>query len=183
MILGKQGPRLLLTVVLPAVATLIVVARADIPTVNYQYDKLGNLVSAQSCMLTTCLAQAKNCGTIADGCGGTLSCGSCSVDQVCTAANVCCLPIWYCSAGTCGTVSNGCGGTLQCPGCPLYYSCVANRCVVSSPGTCSGRCDGSCSEAITDNCTPGFSPSYGFFCDVDYRGRCRAYGSTACTCQ
>jgi len=28
-----------------------------------------------SCTPTTCVAQGKNCGTIANGCGGTLSCG------------------------------------------------------------------------------------------------------------
>jgi hypothetical protein len=29
------------------------------------------------CTSTTCAAQGKNCGTLPDGCGGTLSCGSC----------------------------------------------------------------------------------------------------------
>ena len=38
--------------------------------------------SSGVCIPTTCAAQAKTCGTIADGCGGTLSCGdSCSSDD------------------------------------------------------------------------------------------------------
>ncbi len=34
--------------------------------------------SASSCTPTTCAAQNATCGSIADGCGGTLSCGSCT---------------------------------------------------------------------------------------------------------
>jgi hypothetical protein len=37
------------------------------------------------CSLTTCVAQLKNCGTIGDGCGGTLNCGTCPNDEVCGA--------------------------------------------------------------------------------------------------
>src|SRR2546428_3848032 len=44
------------------------------------------------CTPTTCAAQGKNCGTIADGCGGTLTCGVCTAPQTCGGggvANVC----------------------------------------------------------------------------------------------
>ncbi|TMB57148.1 MAG: hypothetical protein E6J56_05250, partial [Deltaproteobacteria bacterium] len=44
------------------------------------------------CVPTTCAAQAKNCGTIPDGCGGTLTCGVCTAPQTCGGggvANVC----------------------------------------------------------------------------------------------
>jgi hypothetical protein len=44
------------------------------------------------CTPTTCSAQGKNCGSIADGCGGTLTCGSCTSPQTCGGggtANVC----------------------------------------------------------------------------------------------
>jgi hypothetical protein len=48
----------------------------------------------ESCMPTTCAAQGAQCGTISDGCGGTLDCNSaplgCTAPQVCfTAANRC----------------------------------------------------------------------------------------------
>src|SRR5207302_10261988 len=45
------------------------------------------------CVPTTCAAQAKNCGTIPDGCGGTLTCGVCTAPQPCGGgggAHVCC---------------------------------------------------------------------------------------------
>lgn len=45
-----------------------------------------------SCVPSTCANLAKNCGSLSDGCGGTLSCGSCSAPQTCGgggAANVC----------------------------------------------------------------------------------------------
>jgi len=44
------------------------------------------------CTPTTCAAQGKNCGTIPDGCGGTLTCGVCTAPQTCGGggvANVC----------------------------------------------------------------------------------------------
>src|SRR5262249_26865326 len=47
-----------------------------------------------ACTPTTCAAQGKNCGTIADGCGGTLTCGTCTAPQTCGGsgvANVCAL--------------------------------------------------------------------------------------------
>ena len=50
--------------------------------------------STAACTPTTCAAQGKNCGTILDGCGGSLVCGSCTAPQTCGGggvANVCSL--------------------------------------------------------------------------------------------
>lgn len=44
------------------------------------------------CAPTTCAAQGKNCGSIPDGCGGTLGCGSCAAGTTCGGggtSNVC----------------------------------------------------------------------------------------------
>src|SRR5207302_949588 len=41
------------------------------------------VTAASGCTPTTCSAQGKNCGSLSDGCGGTLSCGSCSSPQTC----------------------------------------------------------------------------------------------------
>ena len=53
----------------------------------------GNLtINAGPCTPTTCAAQSKNCGSISNACGGSLSCGSCSSPQTCGGggiANVC----------------------------------------------------------------------------------------------
>jgi hypothetical protein len=50
------------------------------------------ITAGSTCTPTTCAAQGKNCGTISDGCGGTLLCGSCTSPQTCGGggvANVC----------------------------------------------------------------------------------------------
>jgi cysteine-rich repeat protein len=49
-----------------------------------------------TCTPTTCAAQAATCGTIPDGCGGTLTCGTCVAPQTCGG----------------GGVPNVCGGAL-----------------------------------------------------------------------
>ena len=57
---------------------------------DYQdFDFQGQVgVVAMRCVPTTCAAQGKNCGSIPDGCGGTLSCGSCSGSQTCGGGGV-----------------------------------------------------------------------------------------------
>jgi chitodextrinase len=50
------------------------------------------ITTGSACTPTTCAALGKNCGSVADGCGGTLSCGSCTSPQTCGGggtANVC----------------------------------------------------------------------------------------------
>jgi hypothetical protein len=91
-----------------------------------------------SCNRRTCAQLNANCGTISDGCGGTLSCGTCTNGQMCggTTPNRCgctCDPTW------CGTVSI-CGTTMTCPtNCVSPQSCggggVANRCGCLPSGT------------------------------------------------
>jgi hypothetical protein len=75
-----------------------------------------------TCSPITC--GPSQCGIIANGCGGTLDCGTskCTAGQVCGGAgtpNLCapppCTPIGFCPAGmNCGSIANGCGGTLAC---------------------------------------------------------------------
>jgi hypothetical protein len=87
-----------------------------------------------TCVPTTCAAQGKNCGAIPDGCGGMLTCGSCTAPATCGGggtANVCgtgaCTPT-TCAAqhAECGSIPDGCGHTLTCP-----VTC-------GSPATCGG---------------------------------------------
>src|SRR5262249_19995160 len=79
----------------------------------------GTLANAPApCTPTTCAAKGLNCGTIPDGCGGTLTCGVCAAPQTCGgggAANVCgvCAPTTCAAQGkNRGTIPRGCGGTL-----------------------------------------------------------------------
>lgn len=63
---------------------------------------------------TSCAMQNKTCGSIADGCGGTLDCGTCSG--------------WLTCGG--GGTANVCGASCRA-GCPTGYSC-------SDRGVCTG---------------------------------------------
>jgi hypothetical protein len=54
--------------------------------------KVSFTVGTNTCTPTTCAAQKATCGSISDGCGGTLTCGSCTSPQTCGGggvANVC----------------------------------------------------------------------------------------------
>jgi endoglucanase len=93
------------------------------------------------CTPTTCAALGATCGTPSNGCGGALSCGSCSSGQSCNASNQCspvaCTPTTCAALGaTCGAPSNGCGGTLSCGACVAGQTCSsANRCEATSSGS------------------------------------------------
>jgi hypothetical protein len=90
----------------------------------------GILVNSSCCTPTTCAAEGKTCGTIADGCGGTVECGSCISPQTCGGGNpgtpgVCGCTKATCAAGQCGQPAEGCGGTLDCVPAVESNSCWA----------------------------------------------------------
>ena len=104
------------------------------------------------CAPTTCAAEQKSCGTITDGCSGTLDCGQCGAGQSCGGdgvANVCgngsCTPMTCADVGaTCGAVSDGCAAVLDCGVCTAPQTCggggVANQCGrTCTPATCANR--------------------------------------------
>jgi hypothetical protein len=109
----------------------------------------------ESCSPTTCAALGKDCGSVPDGCGGTLSCGGCASGLSCGGAgtpNVCgslstCQPATCAASGkTCGAISDGCGGTVECGECPAGEACGAgglpNVCGViatCTPVTCAAQ--------------------------------------------
>ncbi|MEI8255412.1 MAG: hypothetical protein WCJ30_07025, partial [Deltaproteobacteria bacterium] len=97
------------------------------------------------CHPRTACPAGLNCGLYPDGCGGTISCGTCTAPDSCGgggASNVCgrpmCTPTTTCPAGlNCGLISNGCGGTVNCGTCPAGQVCglrMPNVC--SPPGGC-----------------------------------------------
>lgn len=76
-----------------------------------------------------CSILGASCGTILDGCGSTLQCGSCtsnsSYASICDDYSCKCVPTSCAAEGrTCGTISDRCGGTLFCG------LCVDNACEV-----------------------------------------------------
>src|SRR5258706_12167880 len=72
----------------------------------------GSGADAGACVPKTCAELKAECGTLPDGCNGTLDCGTCSTDQFCGGAgpNQCgttrCIPKTCAGAGAdCGSVS------------------------------------------------------------------------------
>ncbi len=102
----------------------------------------GDIPSCQPIAVTT--ACASKCGTVADGCGGTYSCGSgnggvvCSGGEYCGAnqANKCGSPVVTCTPKTCAQLGHSCG--LASDGCGHVINCWPG-CAASST-TCSGSC-------------------------------------------
>jgi hypothetical protein len=107
----------------------------------------------------TCAGKGYNCGTVGDGCGGTLDCGTCTKPgESCGGAgmpNVCgappCMKKTCAGLGyDCGMASDGCNGTLDCGMC--------------SPGqTCGSGGTNKCGMTI---CTPKDCATQGFDCGM-----------------
>jgi hypothetical protein len=140
------------------------------------------------CTPTTCAAVGANCGMIADGCGGTLDCGTCTLPQTCGGGgtpNVCgCSPTTCAAVGAnCGMIADGCGGTLDCGTCALPETCGGGGTPnVCGPTVCGNgvidpgeQCDGAscgtdtgcgspsdafpCQCCTTRYCSGGFLPN------------------------
>ncbi len=95
----------------------------------------------QMCTAKTCTDLGFTCGPAADGCGGTLNCGTCTLPATCGGggvANQCGTP---CTARTCtdlgancGQQGDGCGGTLNCGTCTPPQTCGGG----GTPNVCGG---------------------------------------------
>ncbi|HEX7597323.1 MAG TPA: hypothetical protein VF518_03855 [Polyangia bacterium] len=122
-------------------------------TVKGQCEGDSSCVPLSSCSNGT---DFKYCGTIGDGCGGSLSCGttSCGTGKICdTGKGLCkgdaaCVPTVSssCTAANggiyCGgPIGDGCGAAVTCPTtCPTGFTCEKNACVCT--GTNCGLCSG-----------------------------------------
>jgi hypothetical protein len=111
------------------------------------------------CQPTTCDELGKNCGQVADGCGGLLDCGSCADGSSCgiVTANVCtvledlcvpALPEDVCAGKECGAEGDGCGGTVSCGTCPDGEACGIGQ--AFQCGTVLTGDDNQCPALITD---------------------------------
>lgn len=126
----------------------------------------SNLNDAGMCVPTTCAIAGASCGVIGDGCGGTLSCGSCSSGRVCGGGGVpyqcgggsSCTPLTCATADAgCGAVGDGCGNILNCGTCTAPQVCGGggepNKCgggVVCQPRNCAQQ-NANCG-AVGDGC-------------------------------
>jgi hypothetical protein len=123
---------------------------------------------SSSCTPTTCNAQGKNCGSISDGCGHTLACGTCTTPATCGG----------------GGVSNVCGGGAPPAGGGVVLTLTASgrsgESISSSPAglhVASGA-SGSASFAAGTNVTLSASNAR----DVIWSGICSSGGAKAKTC-
>jgi hypothetical protein len=128
--------------------------------------------STDSCEPRECLALGANCGSISDGCGGTVDCGDCESPYECGGRgtpNRCQLPCERLTCESahrdCGTLSDGCGGELDCGGCTSPEACggsgVPNLCGCTPTTTCAsigaecGTVMDDCGRALDcGRCTP-----------------------------
>ena len=139
---------------------------------------LGATAAEAQCIPKTCVTEGRTCGTMDDGCGGRVSCGSCGWPKTCGGggvAGVCgfggraCVPKTCAAEGrTCGTMDDGCGGRVSCGSCTAPQTCggggVEGVCGNSDPDcvpkTCAtenrscGTIDNGCGARVTcGSCT------------------------------
>ncbi len=83
----------------------------------------------------TCASQGAQCGTIDDGQGGLLQCGTCSANSSCDSHNQCqdlaeedILSNCQLKGAQCGFTRDEQGNTLNCGACQTGQSCLSNRC-------------------------------------------------------
>jgi hypothetical protein len=115
--------------------------------------------------ITSCTtAGGQYCGQVSDGCGATLSCGSCPtgqtcVNHVCTLGNIdggmvtSCFPT---GGQYCGDIGDGAGGKLECGPCLTPgWTCTKGVCTgdptVCAPRTCTSATGQYCGT-IGDEC-------------------------------
>ena len=103
----------------------------------------GGTGGGGNCQPATCASLGRNCGQIADGCGGVLECGTCGDGTNCGGGgtpNVCgagtCTPKTCAQLGfNCGQAPDGCGRLLDCGTCGNGQTCGVNN----TPNVCGGK--------------------------------------------
>lgn len=121
-------------------------------------------VSAAACTPGTCRTLGATCGTLDDGCGSPLDCGTCGSGTSCGGGgtpNLCgsprCVPTTCEARGaSCGLLYDGCYGELDCGSCAPGETCggdgIPNVC---GTGECEPlSCESSGAECgrVTDRC-------------------------------
>lgn len=109
---------------------------------EYMLFDLASCITAPPCVPRTCAQVGRSCGLAADGCGGTIDCGSCAAGDSCggggtpgMCGHLTCTPVTCASAASaCGTASDGCGGTISCP-CTFYQPTATYTHVYASQPT------------------------------------------------
>jgi MYXO-CTERM domain-containing protein len=100
-----------------------------------------------SCTPITACPAGDDCGSVSNGCGGMITCGTCTAPQTCGGGNpgtpnVCgmgtCTPKTCAQqAINCGPAPDGCGNTLNCGTCTPPQTCGGG----GTPGVCGAMCN------------------------------------------
>lgn len=105
----------------------------------------GTAGDSGSCTPVTCASEGRSCGSLDDGCGATLSCGSCAAPASCNAGVCGCTPTTCAAEGkNCGTMPDGCSGVLECGTCGGSETCGGG-----DPGVANVCGDGACTALTT----------------------------------
>lgn len=119
--------------------------------------------STSSCQPVTCAALGANCGNAPDGCGGTLTCGTCSPGEDCggggpNRCGVCSCALPHassacndtgCAIVACDPGWGNCNGSAL-DGCELDTATSNDHC-----GACGARCDDDDACTVGDQCVGG----------------------------
>ena len=102
------------------------------------------------CIPSSCSVLGKNCGTVSNGCSGTLNCGTCSTGYTCQ-NNICIkndeiedINIQQINSDCGDILDYQCGTRTICDksvsfgNCPSGYNCNNNLCIASNTLSCSG---------------------------------------------
>ncbi len=116
----------------------------------------GTPPTPPSCTAKTCAQLGANCGAVADGCGGLLTCGTCAAPNSCGGGGIsnqcgtqCKRTTCGAQGANCGIIADGCGGTLDCGTC-------------TSPAVCGGG--GTANVCGTTSCKPRSCADVGAQC-------------------
>jgi hypothetical protein len=115
---------------------------------------------------TTC--NVNECGPVADGCGGILTCPGCAAGTSCGGGGVasmcgapaCTKTTCALAGANCGYVADGCGGLLDCGGSQANAGCTVGFCGGGGSNKCGtgstdgGTCTNFCTAQVTCP-TPG----------------------------
>jgi hypothetical protein len=107
---------------------------------------VGEPPQPPTCTKSSCASAGATCGSISDGCGGLLTCGTCVAPESCggggianQCGNNCTRTTCGAQGANCGVIADGCGGILDCGTC-------------TSPATCGGG--GTPNVCGSPACTP-----------------------------
>jgi hypothetical protein len=137
---------------------------------------------AAPCVPDTCQAQQKNCGSMPDGCGGVIQCGSCTAPELCGGGgtpNVCgegsCSPTTCAAEGKdCDRISDGCSDVISCGTCTPPETCGGG----GVGNVCGARPDAGTTknDAATSPCDPSCMAQAGAVCCTE----CGCSGTVQC---